>query len=127
MQPYTEERLRKVMERIRTNDPARFVMTEWEDSGEPGTEYQIASEWDLPRLFPPCGAVMCIGGEAQVLFHGTRASALGLDVDEAQRLFELHGWPEQFQERWDSADTLEKRRDVALARCEHFLQTKGAE
>lgn len=111
---------------------------------------------------PPCGAVGCIAGNTVIIaglgrpyFLGSRngrdiiqyhapagstwfdkaAELLGLDNEQAQRLFYPNDrfgdgnnvWPEPFASQYEKAKTPEERVAVLRPRVEHFIATNGAE
>lgn len=76
-----------------------------------------------------CGTVHCIAGWAQILSPDRDCKQdaeydakrlLGLELDEADRLFFAYNWPRGFG--GDRATAAQ-----AAARIEHFIKTKGAE
>lgn len=90
---------------------------------------------------PPCGTVGCIAGWACLLSGASADEAtwgkgqdlLGLDFDESFRLFDFpaggtdDGWPKEFNEQYIKAKTRSAKVNVAVARIEHFIKTKGKE
>lgn len=84
-----------------------------------------------------CGTSHCIGGWAEKLTGMPMRKALGIDYDQAQRLFyiegdyedddsgeEIGGWPHQFRgvdNEWKPTPA------QAAARIEHFIATEGRE
>jgi hypothetical protein len=122
--------LRKVKRRILA-EPKRLYMTSY-----------LAFDRDVvDRPMPKCGTVGCIAGWACIIAMpklspqeiwrqfavGFKAmELLGLTDEEKFRLFEPGAWPKQF-ERGTSDDGKKKTAEVAAARIEHFIKTKGKE
>lgn len=93
---------------------------------------------------PPCGTVGCIGGWICALTGKTPRSrknfsyqrarkVAGLTGKQASRLFAYTwssiggGWPDRFKSAYCNAATPQERVNIAVARIEHFIKTKGAE
>jgi hypothetical protein len=92
----------------------------------------------------PCGTAACIAGFAIAdrlkadTLAGARTLAeasdfdyweqgqlsLGLDWNQARRLFDEHHWPEQFAYR---GDTAESRAQAAAERIDYFILTNGTD
>ena len=94
---------------------------------------------------PPCGTAACIAGWALLLTHDKEITgyengfpvvngrcldvvdAASLIGDEDHRLFFLSSWPKKFREPYAAAETPQQRAEIAVARIEHFIKTKGEE
>lgn len=92
---------------------------------------------------PACGTVCCIAGWASVLslkkpldapwmvnkvvgeLQGCKA--LRLSPGQGERLFFVSDWPQEFKEKNWQAITLQQKAEIAAARIEHFIKTKGKE
>ena len=80
-----------------------------------------------------CETTACISGWAVRLSERENVSMvdgeipLGLDDDEACRLFYLSGWPSRLRRRYDNAKTPRTRSKVAAQRIDHFIKTGGVE
>jgi len=95
----------------------------------------------------PCGTTRCIGGTAYILAHPKMKTIfhiplttsnlypgqheLELTEDEANRLFMITDWPEEFRsyryedgEYWDESYATPEQ---AAARIDHFIATEGRE
>ena len=140
------KQLRK-LEKYILAEPRRFNMRAWVE-GHATSVFR--------RQKPPCGIVGCLGGNAivmeghdltyddsrRVLIDGRMTSVepmarriLGLDLDQADRLFYVHSmqpaakyaWPEKFDKAYRKAGSMKARARVAVARIEHFIATGGDE
>lgn len=60
-------------------------------------------------------------------YEGFAVEKLGLEWQESERLFYTEEWPEQFGEFYDRASDKEKQAELAAARIDHFIATKGKE
>ena len=92
---------------------------------------------------PPCGTACCFGGAVYLLgkriktmrrrsfeWDDVRPFAtqyLGINEDQADRLFHTSNWPTHFREAYDNATTAIERAYVGAARFEHFIATDGKE
>lgn len=81
---------------------------------------------------PPCGTVGCIAGWAMRVSGKRTTDALlrspellGIDYDQAQRLFFVENWPERFRIGYSAATTPKARARVTVTRIKHFIKTKG--
>lgn len=91
-----------------------------------------------------CGTVACIGGWAATLAAGLNkpvarhedfdyyAGILSIrtserEIDEAERLFMCHEWPQQYRIAYYEAKTDQERAQVAYDRIHHFIATDGQE
>ena len=80
---------------------------------------------------PDCGTVACIGGLAQILSRSRKKGGqelLQLDEDQANSLFFVSAWPDQFRLPLFRC----KRQSFAYAqvvsdRIDRFIETKGRE
>jgi len=147
----TIKKLRKVQEYI-VMEPRRFDMNFWgmavRDIDAFAKEYHFS---DLADLRPPCGTAGCLAGNALVVAKLIKpkyrtddklevfefpddtpqiaAKWLGIDEAEAAKLFYLGGdtddlgWPHEFTEKYDQAETLRKRAKVLSQRIDHYIQT----
>ena len=101
---------------------------------------------DIKGTPPPCGTTACIAGWAILLAkkkdisgysdnHFPIIAGRPWDVTDARYLiggmttylFFVGSWPRNFSEAYRKALTPRERADVAVARIEHFIKTKGAE
>lgn len=139
------ELLRKVEKRL-LKQPARFNMRYFG-----AVALGINSLRDMLTV-PVCKTQACIAGETLLaagldkidkknggFVNGVdiaeRAQeALGLNYDQAERLFYFQewssggrGWPSQFRNAYDEAKTPAARAKVAVDRIEHFIETEGRE
>ena len=124
--------LRKVAKHILA-EPKRLYMTSFirtkKHSGSIG------------RPYAKCGTAGCIGGWACILelkvkdphefwqrhdVAGEARRLLELDYQQEYNLFEPSQWPKQFK-RGTSDDGKKKTAQIAVARIEHFIKTKGKE
>lgn len=93
---------------------------------------------------PPCGTTACIAGWALIL-SGKRLrplvnyteqgqKILGLTQTEAQKLFMVDRWPEEFQKEYDEdaesclssgvpSEDVRKNARVVVSRIDHFIKT----
>lgn len=124
------ELLRKVKKHI-LEEPKRLYMTSY---------MNFRKKDKIGRPFPKCGTTACIAGwaciltidmEPALLYASTSIGfeaqrLLDLSSDEKYRLFEPLGWPEQFKQG-ASGDGKKKTAEIAAARIEHFIRTKGRE
>ena len=153
----TVQRLRKLQKYI-LDEPKRFNLETWGEVCNPKTYAALEAEYvgaDVVNQKPPCGTVGCIAGNLCVLSGDIKpnviidrlgseletyifprntdemaAKYLGLDIDEAEKLFYLEewnygtGWPEEFAARLEKhkPGTLEYAK-VAVARIDHFIET----
>lgn len=120
--------LRRVKEKILA-EPDQFVMHSF---------FYIYNEAGVAA--PNCGTAACIGGWAISLStsrkpsecaserylsledSGTRAAKLlGLDGDEADRLFRTRSWPWPFWSMFENAKTMKEKAQVAANRIDHFI------
>ena len=125
--------LRKVAKHILA-EPTRLVMGNW--LLKKGYEDIEAIEYGEfgSRPFPKCGTAGCIAGwtcelsgKGKVKHHDLVAKRLlGLNKRESERLFLPDQWPAEF-ERGYNDDGRKKTAEVAVARIEHFIKTKGKE
>lgn len=134
--------IRTITERI-VADSRRFDMSLWASNDT----YGVA----------PCGTTFCFAGEtvASVLpeveffadftfawqnqaFEYASVARVMLDLtpSQADRLFYVRSWPEQFRDayaaaRYGSSESIVKRRarmaDILAKRVEHFIKTNGRE
>jgi hypothetical protein len=110
----------------------QFDMSEWHSS--------VAARFESAAI-PTCNTTCCIGGWAAVLYNqklkegDTRyrldymdgEQALSLTDDQAARLFLVYEWPEIFRAKYELSSTAKKRAEVACARIDHFIKSKGSE
>ena len=106
---------------------------------------------DMNDFHSPCGTTHCIGGWAQMIVEGHTYNRSGeegichfaklLDLDygndkyisegtEADRLFFVGNWPEQFVESYSAAEASEDKQvaaNVTVERIRHFIATNVAE
>lgn len=133
--------LRKIQRHI-LEEPKRFLMRAFVETGKPGTAY-MNDEWEFEK-FPACGTAACIGGWACILngklsarngdFEIPAARLLGVTrsrnfmvKSQADRLFHVPYWPEQFKHEFRRAHGATAHARIAAARIDHFIATKGAE
>ncbi|UBF29915.1 hypothetical protein K9N68_37530 (plasmid) [Kovacikia minuta CCNUW1] len=57
----------------------------------------------------------------------TAQEAIGLDEDDAERLFFVGSWPFEFREPYYNATSDQERATIAIARIRHFIETYGEE
>lgn len=122
--------LRKVAKHILA-EPKRLYMS----------SYIVRKEkMEIDRPYPKCGTAACIAGWTCLLTpqlknfalnenydaHGPAEKILGLSRMEANRLFLPGHWPEKFV-GGISDDGKKKTAEVAVARIEWFIKTKGRE
>lgn len=159
------ELLEKVKAHI-LEEPRRFNLDYWGGIVDPNFYndlYEADDDSDgeiesiLAKQRPPCGAVGCIAGNVCILAGIVKpserfnknyiyelpqntlelaAEALGIEYQQAARLFYLskwdraqgNGWPEPFESRLEECDpgTLEYAQ-VTAERIDHFIKTNGAE
>lgn len=128
-------------------EPRQFVMRSFFKRGDGLAAMYRKPAWaDLRRFtVPNCGTAACIAGwaislrmkmtprevENTHLLPGRvtddAARALGLSYTQGLRLFHISGWPQQFMQGFEDADTFEARAKVAAARIDHFIATQGVE
>lgn len=93
----------------------------------------------------PCGTTACIAGHAIAISRGWKKLKKGLGTilrysagNEGQRvldlngnqryiLFNLEGWPIQYQNAYDRAKSPVGKAQAAARRIDHFIKTKGHE
>jgi hypothetical protein len=145
--------LRKVAAHI-LEEPRRLKMGDWIETFNP--------EFKEDNI-PPCGTQGCIAGWAAVLtdknikandkgilqipedyyddVENNAAEALGLTIDQANRLFYFKewevnydddayayvGWPTKFSKAYEKAKTAKTKAKITVQRIEHFITTNGAE
>ena len=128
--------LRKV-QKFLLKEPRRFDMLDW-------LAPSAFSNTVLEK--PPCGTTCCIAGAAfildrkvepgkalteyetyQISVRDIATDALGLDLDQRERLFYTADWPVKYCVAYHRAKTQRQRVKVGVARIEHFIKTKGAE
>mgnify|MGYP001601442776 CR=1 FL=1 len=123
-------------------EPRRLRMDSW-----------VERVYGKGETMPPCGTTACIAGFATILhkgmpdyvnkdfkarawylldyapvnYEGYAMDALQLGSEQAERLFYVSSWPEKFLAAWEQASTPLRRAEVAVARIEHFIKTKGKE
>lgn len=130
--------LRRVAKHV-LDMPTRLLMNQWvqrkgDDSFE--TEVSYGFDGEETRPFPPCGTVACIAGwSCELKAARPRAvtnqqkyarKLLGLTSQEAARLFLPDQWPDKFEAGLRD-DGEQHTAEVAAARIEHFIKTKGKE
>lgn len=105
--------LRRIQSQIRA-EPVNFCMDKWH-----------------------CGTARCIAGWAQKLSFGVpelcenngwlaskeAMRALEIDTEEAERLFYVEMWPNNFVHKFEASVDQGARAEVACDRIEHFIQT----
>ena len=127
--------LRRVAKHI-SEEPRRFDMG-----------YMTTPLDEIPkRRQPPCGTVACIAGWALILSKKAKYNNEEFPVDSngnqlgaiqaaqllqipnwGTNLFYVDDWPRSFRAQYTKARTAKRRADIAVARIEHFIKTKGAE
>lgn len=133
------ELLNKVADAILA-EPRQFIMATWfSKSGGTGTGWQLSPETrDIPREIPNCGTAACIAGHVIAVFEGVNparahamnftyiksraADLLHITGDEAERLFFVANWTNDFREAWEEAVTVEARAQVAYDRIQYFIE-----
>jgi len=126
--------LRKIEKHILA-EPKRFWMR-WFVAVKDGIHKKLYTRVGTWRAYPKCNTAACVAGWACIL-SGKKVSPnqhlsvlasdiLGLDPDQAARLFVPQNWPRQFHAgiRDDGKKETVK---TAVARIEHFIRTKGKE
>lgn len=125
--------LRKIQRHI-TEEPRRFVMSNWMRRGSPGA---IITDFASQQPIPDCGTAACIGGWALLLSgedynsaiintEGKATKILGIEGLEAPgRLFGVSQWG-KFKKRFEKARRPETRAKIACERIDHYIATKGA-
>jgi hypothetical protein len=111
-----------------------FDMEHWQWKRKPSVLTKIL--WYLrDEGMPFCGTTRCIAGWSCVL-AGTKAEntpataqrLLGLNLEQAQRLFYLNNWPKRFRDQYDGGRRYtDAGAWVAAERIRHFIATNGAE
>lgn len=121
-----------LFERIKTQllaEPQRLYMSSWLLGTDDPRELMDTSS--------TCRTAGCIAGWA-CAFADPEADnyqvavvaqeVLGLRTKQADRLFYLTNWPEQFSDRYLDAPAFSlKRAQITCARIDHFIATGGAE
>lgn len=128
--------LRKVQKHI-LEEPKRLQM--WTYVKLKGHVGSNTGEDEITRPWAKCGTAACIAGWACVLkhgeikarglgalAHGNAAELLELNSEQANRLFLPDEWPEEFNKGFRD-DGRKKTAEVAAARIDHFIKTKGRE
>lgn len=135
------ELLRKVQAEI-LKEPRRFRMDKWVNLDAVG----------VGDSDPPCGTAACIGGYAVILAQGevdhvedwkkraedlwghggsfagvTARQQLELTSQEAERLFYINGWPDEYANQYVGTINPAKRARIACDRIDHFIKTEGRE
>jgi hypothetical protein len=116
--------LREVKKRI-LEEPRRFSMGTWGST--------------VSKRVAPCGTVACLAGHAVAIskpthfvryLHAMESSiyslaikSLSISVDQADRLFYVSGWPQEFKEGYVKATTRKQMAGVAAKRIDHFIRT----
>lgn len=108
------------------------MTTHWADSG-------LFSDYrGNPAGFAACNTTACIAGWTMVLtpvdeicisneIALAAQGRLGLDVEQATRLFYLDAWPTQFKTAHDTSETPQARAQAVADRIDHFIATEGEE
>lgn len=131
----------KLLRRIKRHilaEPKRLRMSTWLATRNDWTVlkgkfiFSHVSEWGEPgsQPVPKCGTVGCISGWARVLSgdeHGISRALLGLDDEQAERLFYVSAWPAKLMSKYVSAKTQLTRAKLCGERIDHFIATEGAE
>jgi hypothetical protein len=132
--------LRKVKSHI-LHHPNQFLMTDWIIKRWGDDQKQFSGDGQKQK-FDECGTAGCIAGWACMIklkqarldwdVPAKGQTILGLDDDQAERLFFVHDWPEKMREEYisnmnDSPGSLENRARIAAQRIDHFIKTKGEE
>jgi hypothetical protein len=132
----------KLLEQVKRSilaHPKRFVMDSFIEAKKlTGDDFFFADDGTEVK-FDHCGTAACIAGwtclikmkqkaiNAELNFHVSGMGYLGLDGDEAGRLFYAESWPREFYHRYNAARTQAKRAKIAAARIDHFIATEGRE
>jgi len=126
--------LRKI-ERHILAEPKRFWMR-WFVAVKDRAHPKLRTRKDEWRPFPKCNTAACVAGWACILsgkevtptqhLCNMASDLLGLDSQQASRLFVPWQWPEQFK-AGVSDDGKKETVKIAVARIEHFIRTKGKE
>jgi len=126
--------LRRIQKAIR-KEPRRFNMLWWVVTGDQES---------------PCGTSACIGGYAVILSKIPKLlttkkwldavedirkdssntwdpakAVLGLDTDQATRLFDENRWPREFSVAYQATEDRRERAKLAIKRIDFFIKTKG--
>lgn len=123
-------KLLRQIKKIILEKPKKFDLMVWHGRAETFYGVRWVRPLDEDR---PCGTVHCIAGWAQMLTKergNARAvgmAALGLNKDQAQKLFMLDYWPDEFQDPYYEAEGYLEMAKIAARRIEHFIKTKGEE
>jgi hypothetical protein len=124
--------LRRVAKHIDA-EPKRLSMTDWIEKQRAPLDLVrdtvYATGGAAIHKFAPCGTAACIGGWTEILSGGRIGSAgrlLGLDGGQQDKLFYNQNWPAKFKRRYETAKTPRGKANAAIARIEHFIETKGA-
>jgi hypothetical protein len=111
-------------------EPRQFLMSSfYADSQEFGC-------WDIPN----CGTAACIGGWGYAIKHNLSPAlascqrrvmldhrlAIGINGEQATRLFFMEEWPQRFRETDAMPGTPEFAKNAA-DRIDHFIATDGEE
>jgi hypothetical protein len=98
----------------------------------------------------PCGTSACIAGYAVILsripkqvttkiwvsvakrcehsdFRHDSQKLLGLNGNQATRLFDETNWPEQFSDAYQKTSNRKKKAAIAIKRIDFFIKTKGTD
>jgi hypothetical protein len=134
--------LRKIQRHILA-EPKRFIMDTWIRRGDPFEDLMMPDAGLPSIVLPACGTAACIGGWALQLSGkriatntpvAKRAKAiLGItpqnddDSWPEDRLFITDNWPSEFYIRFEESQDPQERAQIACARIDHFIATKGAE
>lgn len=129
----------QVMEQIESN-PEHFEM----QSFFAADTYKLCSrEAVMKDLISEsrCGTTACIAGWAITLHHKNNllsdgfaicgptedaaTGILGINYDEAQRLFYVENWPDPYRREYIDAEQPEERVRISVDRINYFLATKG--
>lgn len=132
-QGINSELLLKVAEYIEGH-PKEFDMSHWRGH----QKKQLPNPWyrvvvGLPAPTEACGTTYCMAGWTVALSGGDMAGnlpaqaqrLLSLSLEQAQRLFYEHNWPQRFRGSHVKHDA--DRVWLASERIRHFIATNGAE
>lgn len=144
------ELLTRVRDHIMDN-PERFIMSRHASMVEPGLpiceQFDRLGESDPGGAYkftlrPPCGTAACIAGWSHILgmpnpdaqtttrmlwsdVQRQASRLLGINTEQAQRLFYLRNWPKELRDRFLDATLAFTRASVARERIDMFMATEG--
>lgn len=66
---------------------------------------------------------VCDANGKPTMYSHLAGEILGLDLNQRNSLFFTSGWPEEFNEAWHEATSVEDRKRTLIERIKHFMET----